>query len=111
MKTPLRHLLSTAAVLVVTATFSLPTLAQDVRREDMVRFFQMDKVDMNKDGMVSKKEFMDMMGKSWDMHMADVAKTDKMGAMKAPSSKMSKDNMTLEQYREFAKMFNLDVGS
>jgi hypothetical protein len=50
-----------------------------------VQFFKMDKVDSNKDKMVSKKEFLDAMSKSWDTHMADVKKTegDKMGADKA----------------------------
>ena len=103
MKISLRQLALSCAVLAVTASFSLPSLAQDVRREDMVTYFQMDKVDMNKDGMVSKKEFMDAMSKSWDMHMAEARKT-------AGDVKMPRDKMTLQQYQEFAKMFNLNVG-
>ena len=51
--------------------------------------------------MVSKKEFMDAMGKSWDMHMAEAKKAD---------PKMPKDKMTLQQYLEFSKMFGLNVG-
>jgi hypothetical protein len=36
------------------------------------------------------------------MHMAEASKAD---------PKMMKDKMTLQQYREFAKMAGLDVGS
>ena len=101
MKISSRQLIA-SAVLAATAAFSLSSFAQDVRREDMVTYYlQTDRVDANKDGMVSKKEFMDAMGKTWDMHM-DEAK--KMGA------KMPKDKMTLQQYLEFSKMFGLNIG-
>ena len=103
MKFALRHVVRAAAVVATIASFSLPSLAQDVRREDSVTFYlQMDKIDANKDGMVSKKEFMDAMARTWDMHMAEAKKAD---------PKMMKDKMTLQQYREFAKMAGLDVGS
>ena len=103
MKLSLRQLALASAALAVAASFSLPALAQDVRREDSVTFYlQMDKVDGNKDGMVSKKEFMDAMAKTWDMHMAEAKKAD---------AKMPKDKMTLQQYLEFSKMFGLNVGS
>ncbi len=109
MKTSIHKLLSTAAVLAVTSTFAVHALAQDSRSEDRKRYFQMNMIDANKDGMVSKKEFMDMVAKTWDMHMADVAKdaATKPEAMKA--AKM-KDKMTLEEYRAFAKMYGLDIG-
>ena len=104
MKTTLRPvLLATLAIAAAAAAFSAPASAQDVRREDMVTYFQMDKVDMNKDGMVSKKEFMDAMSKSWDMHMAEARKT-------AGDEKMPRDKMTLQQYLEFSKMFGLNIG-
>ena len=71
----------------------------------MVTFYlQADKIDANKDGMVSKKEFMDAMSKSWDMHMGDAKKM-------APDPKAPKDKMTLQQYIEFSKMFGLNIGS
>ena len=82
--------------------FAMPSLAQDVKREEMVTFFQSARIDANKDGMVSKKEFMDAMAKSWDMHMAEAKKAD---------PKMPKDKMTLPQYIEFSKMFGLNVGA
>ena len=94
-----------AAVLAVTASFSLPSLAQDVRREDSVTYYlTMPMVDANKDGMVSKKEFLDAMSKTWDMHMKDAMKA-------APDAKMTKDKMTLQQYLEFSKMFGLNIGA
>ncbi len=102
MKLSLRQLVLTSAVLAITASFTLPSLAQDVRREDSVTYYlQMPMIDANKDGMVSKKEFMDAMAKTWDMHMAEAKKAD---------AKMPKDKMTLQQYLEFSKMFGLNVG-
>jgi hypothetical protein len=99
MKTSLTHALALAAAVAATGFAAMPSHAQDVRREEMVTYFQMDQVDKDKDGMVSRKEFMDMMGKAWDETAA-----------KTPAVK-SRDGMTLEQYRAFAKMFNLDVGA
>ncbi|MEP6504301.1 MAG: hypothetical protein ABJD97_13280 [Betaproteobacteria bacterium] len=117
MKISLRQLVLASTMLAVTASFSLPSLAQDVRREDMVLFFHMDKIDANKNGMVSKREFLDSMSKAWDMHMADVAKmdadkmgSDKMAAAKAPSAKSAKQEMTRAEYLEFSKMFGLNIG-
>jgi hypothetical protein len=102
MKLSLRQVVLASAVLAATASFSLPTFAQDVRREDSVTYYlQTDKIDANKDGMVSKKEFMDAMSRTWDMHMAEAKKAD---------AKMPKDRMTLQQYLEFSKMFGLNVG-
>ncbi len=112
MKFTLNRLAVFAAVFGVVASCALPSFAQDVRREDSVTYYlQMDKVDANKDGMVSKKEFLDAMGKTWDMHMAEVKKmeSDKAGAPKAVDPKM-KDKMTLQQYIEFSKMFGLNIG-
>jgi hypothetical protein len=102
MKLSLRRLVLASTALAAAASFSLPTFAQDVRREDSVTYYlQTDKIDANKDGMVSKKEFMDAMSRTWDMHMAEAKKAD---------AKMPKDRMTLQQYLEFSKMFGLNVG-
>jgi hypothetical protein len=102
MKTSLRQLVLTSAVLAAAASFSLPSLAQDVKREDSVTYYLQTKmIDADKDGMVSKKEFMDAMSKSWDMHMAEAKKAD---------PKMPRDKMTLQQYIEFSKMFGLNIG-
>jgi len=103
MKTSAHRLVLASAILAVTASFSLPSLAQDVKREDSVTYYLQTKmIDADKDGMVSKKEFMDAMAKSWDMHMAEARKAD---------PKMPKDKMTLQQYLEFSKMFGLNIGS
>ena len=102
MKLSLRQVVLASTLLAATASLSLPVFAQDVRREDSVTYYlQMPMVDANKDGMVSKKEFLDAMSKTWDMHMADAKKAD---------PKMPKDKMTLQQYREFSKMFGLNIG-
>jgi len=103
MKICLPQIALASAVLAVTASFSLPSLAQDVKREDSVTYYLQTKmVDADKDGMVSKKEFMDAMSKTWDMHMAEAKKAD---------PKMPKDKMTLQQYLEFSKMFGLNQGA
>ena len=102
MKTSLRQFVLGATVLAGAAAFSLPSQAQDVRREDSVTYYlQTERIDANKDGMVSKKEFMDAMSKTWDMHMAEAKKAD-------PA--MPRDKMTLQQYLEFSKMFGLNIG-
>lgn len=102
MKTTLRQF-ALVSTLLATAAFPLLSHAQDVRREDRVlHFLDSGHIDADKDGMVSKKEFMDAMGKAWDMHMDDAKKAD---------PKMHKDKMTLQQYLEFSKMFGLNVGS
>ncbi len=103
MKTSLRRF-ALMSTLFATAGFPLLSLAQDVRREDMVTYYlQTERIDANKDGMVSKKEFMDAMSKSWDMHMGDAKKA-------MPDAKAPKDKMTLQQYLEFSKMFGLNIG-
>jgi len=102
VKTPLRQF-ALVSTLLATAAFPLLSHAQDVRREDRVlHFLDSGHIDVNKDGMVSKKEFMDAMSKTWDEHMGEAKKADPM---------MPKDRMTLQQYLEFSKMFGLNVGS
>ena len=105
-----RRLLRLLSAVAVVSAFALPAHAQGSRSEDMLRHFQMSMIDTNKDGFVSKREFVDTMSRVWDMHMADMAKSPDGDAMKAAPAKM-KDRMTIEQYREFARMFGLDIGS
>jgi len=102
VKTTLRQF-ALVSTLLATAAFPLLSHAQDVRREDRVlHFLDSGHIDANKDGMVSKKEFMEAMSKTWEMHMDDAKKADPM---------MQKDKMTLQQYLEFSKMFGLNIGS
>jgi len=103
MKTSLRQF-ALVSTLLATASFPLLSHAQDVRREDRVtHYLETEIIDANKDGMVSKKEFMDAMSKSWDMHMGDAKKA-------MPDANAPKDKMTLQQYLEFSKMFGLNIG-
>ena len=54
-----------ASTLLATAAFPLLSHAQDVHHEDRVtHYLESEIIDANKDGMVSKKEFMDAMSKS-----------------------------------------------
>lgn len=58
------------AVLVIAsavAGFSGAVRAQEGTQDDFMLFFKMAMMDKNKDGMVSKKEFMVMMDKAYDM--------------------------------------------
>lgn len=91
-----RITLSLSALSLV-AAFAQPAHAADVTRDDILNLFKTEQVDKNHDAMVSKKEFMDMMSKAWDMEATKMKATAK--------------GMTLEQYKEFTSMFNLNVGS
>lgn len=77
-----------AALAVATAGFAGPALAQE-GVQDPFMLFKMPMIDKNKDGMVSKKEFMSMMDKAYDMQIK------KMDAKKGM--------MTDKQMEEFLK--------
>jgi hypothetical protein len=66
-----------------TAFAASPTNAEFFPFQEIM---SMNMIDKNKDGMVSKKEFMDMMGMAWDMNAR------KMGA--------KGDKMTPDQFKE-----------
>lgn len=58
------------AAFVITAAASglnAPAFAQEGTQDDFMLLFKMKMMDANKDGMVSKKEFMAMMEKAYDM--------------------------------------------
>jgi hypothetical protein len=55
-----------------------PALAVEGTQDDWAVMMSTKGMDMNKDGMVSKKEFLDMMAKAYDMK-AKAMKSDKMG--------------------------------
>jgi Ca2+-binding EF-hand superfamily protein len=61
----------TAVLVIATATafagLSGPARAQEGTQDDFMLFFKMKMIDADKDGMVSKKEFMAMMEKAYDM--------------------------------------------
>ncbi|WP_298826633.1 hypothetical protein [uncultured Piscinibacter sp.] len=60
------------------------------------RLFEMQQMDRNKDGMVSKAEYLAMVAKAWDMKAAE---------MKV------KGRMTLEQLHELEKILGRSVGA
>ena len=80
-----------AALVIATAVAGLsgPVRAQEGTQDDFMILFKMQMMDRNKDGMVSKKEFMAMMDKAYDM---------KAKAMGAQGGMMSEAQM-----REFLK--------
>jgi hypothetical protein len=59
----------TAVLVIATAVagFSGVARAQEGTQDDFMLFFKMAMMDKNKDGMVSKAEFLEMMGKVYDM--------------------------------------------
>jgi len=61
----------TAALVVASATaltgMSMPAFAQEGTQDDFMLLFKMSNMDKNKDNMVSKKEFIAMMEKAYDM--------------------------------------------
>ena len=61
----------TAILVIATATafagLSVPARAAEGTQDDFMLFFKMEMMDKNKDGMVSKQEFMAMMDKAYDM--------------------------------------------
>jgi Ca2+-binding EF-hand superfamily protein len=78
-------LFTTAALLAAAGAARAETM-DDMKFGDIVSMKMMDK---NKDGMVSKGEFLDMMGQVWD------AKAKKMG--------VKGDKMTATEFEEVAK--------
>ena len=59
----------TAVLVIATAVAGLSGQARAIEatQDDFMLFFKMEMMDKNKDGMVSKQEFMAMMDKAYDM--------------------------------------------
>lgn len=60
----------TAAAVLAAASmagFSIPAHAQEGTQDDFMLIFKMKSMDKDKDGMISKKEFMAAMDKAYDM--------------------------------------------
>ena len=91
----------TAILVIATATafagLSVPARAAEGTQDDFMLFFKMEMMDKNKDGMVSKAEFLAMVGKLWDMHTLEI------------NIKGSK--MTPEQLRELEKKLGRSIGA
>ena len=65
--------LATACALAAVGTAAQAQTFEDMSFAGMVRMERMDK---NKDGMVSKAEFLEMMGKAWDMKTKEMKLKD-----------------------------------
>ncbi|WP_372524802.1 EF-hand domain-containing protein [Piscinibacter sp.] len=78
------------SVIMATALLGVSSTVFAAGEDPLYPLFQMEMMDKNKDGMVSKKEFMDMMSKAWDM--------------KAKEMKVKGSNMTAEQIKELEKV-------
>jgi hypothetical protein len=81
-----------ALTLLVAAAGGFNSAAYAQSFGDVRSMFTMEQMDKNKDGMVSKQEFMDAMSKAWDM--------------KAKEMKAKDGMMTMPQVNDFFKNFN-----
>jgi Spy/CpxP family protein refolding chaperone len=89
-----RRLLATS---IMAIALSVGFAAAPARADSGDIAFQMiwQMADANKDNMVTKAEFLDSMGKAYDMKM------EKMKAMKDSSKMMKGDAMTLDGFKSF----------
>jgi len=86
----LRRTLTAAAVLMALGA-ALPASAQQSQGDAVVSYHAMwEMADKNKDGMVTKKEFMDAMSAMFDMHMKKM-KADKDAPMMVKGDMLSAD--------------------
>jgi hypothetical protein len=76
---------TTLAMMAAASLFTFASVAQAQVPDDasFSGMWKMDYIDSNKDGMVSKTEFLAMMGKAWDM--------------KAKEMKVKGDKMTMDE--------------
>jgi len=95
---------------VLLSMFAPASQAQGTHNEDMLRHFQMNMIDTNKDSIVSKKEFMDTMSRVWDLQMSEISRSAADDLNKTANARL-RDRMTIEQYRAFATMLGLSVGN
>ena len=83
-------------IAIVAASLALGAFAGTARADKLNNddssfsgMFVLDRIDGNKDGMVSKAEFMAMMGKAWDM--------------KAKEMKVKADMMSADDYKQMVR--------
>jgi hypothetical protein len=89
----MNHLKTLRAACAVLALGSTAAIAQEATRAP---------ADMNKDGIVTRTEYMDYMGKMWDDNHATMMKSDKM---------MKKDSMNAAQYGTYWRKMTLPDGT
>lgn len=75
------HTLLAALATTLALAFGGTARAETMDDNSFSGMYKMERMDKNKDGMVSKAEFIEMMGKVWDMKAKEMAvKGDKMSA-------------------------------
>ena len=96
--TSLKTLLATVAALAVLSSVHAPAAAQEATPfpEAMMRA-----ADTNKDGMVTRQEFLDHMARVWDQKHAQMMKTD---------TTMKADMMDATQFKTFVRVMFVDPG-
>jgi hypothetical protein len=88
-----KHLIAIVSTAIALGTFGASASAQTPDDASFSGMWKMDYIDKNKDGMVSKAEFMEMMGKVWDM--------------KAKEMKIKADKMTAEEFKKYKATFGV----
>ena len=96
--TPFKTLLAAAATLAVLSSMPISAVAQEATAwpEAMMKA-----ADTNKDGMVTRQEFLDHMGKTWDAKHAQMMKTD---------TTMKGGMMDSKQFTTFVRVMFVDPG-
>lgn len=96
--TSLKTLLAAAAALAVLSAVHAPAAAQEATPfpEAMMRA-----ADANKDGMVTRQEFLDQMARVWDQKHAQMMKTD---------TTMKAGMMDATQFKTFVRVMFIDPG-
>lgn len=69
----IRHLITVSTAALALAAAALPAAAETPDDASFSGMARMARMDMNHDSMVSKKEFLDTMGKVWDMKMKQMS--------------------------------------
>lgn len=87
------HLVRSAAVAIAVAATGTAAFAEG---DIYSRLFEMKQMDRDKDGMVSKEEFLAMVAKLWDMHSLEI--------------KIKGSKMTPEQIKELEKVLGRSLG-
>lgn len=88
------NLVRSAAVAIAMATTGTAAIAAG---DIYSRLFEMKQMDGNKDGMVSKEEFLAMVAKLWDMHSLEI--------------KIKGSKMTPEQFKELERTLGRSLGA
>ena len=88
-----KHLIAIVTTAIAFGAFGTVARADGTNQNDssFSGMWKMDYIDKNKDGMVSKTEFMEMMTKAWEM--------------KAKEMKIKNDMMSAEEFKKFKSAF------